>query len=153
MRLSAHGVTVDAPPGWEARIQRHPTDDGSTSNPVLHAATFPLPNRRGDFGTGAVERMKGDDVLVVLFEYDPEAVRTALFGNRGRPRPRPVDFHPQQLQRTLPGQSGCQWFYAESNRAFCLYIVLGSHANRVRLVPAAQQLLDTVSVRPGGTTW
>ena len=94
---------------------------------MLHAGNFALPERRGDFGGGAVERMGPTNVLVVLFEYDQASARTPLFARIDRPQPVPSDFAPNQLQRIIPGQSGAQYFYSEAGRAFCLYVVLGSH--------------------------
>lgn len=151
MRVDRLGLAVDVPAGWDVRVSRRPAAEGSTANPVMHLANFALPERRGDFGSGAVERMRPDDVLVVLFEYDEEATSTPLFAQRGRPRPAPADFSPRQLQRTLPGQSGVQYFYSEAGRAFCLYIVLGSHGRRAALVPSVNALLGrlTVAARAG----
>lgn len=146
MRLARLGLAVEVPAGWNARLSRRPASAGATTNAVLHLASFPLPDRRGDFGSGAVERMGPDDVLVVLFEYDPQATATALFARQGRPRPRPEDFSTRQLQRALPGQSGVQYFYSEAGRAFGLYIVLGSHSRRAALVPVVAGLLDGLRV-------
>jgi hypothetical protein len=147
MRVAAHGLAVDTPPGWDARIYRRTqTDDGEDNHPVLHAANFALPTVRGDFGSGAVDRMRADDVLVVLLEYGADSAGTALFAHRGLPRPRTDDFDPRMLQRTLRGQSGGQWFFTDGERAFCLYVVLGSHARRARLVPRVHELLDRMAI-------
>lgn len=146
MRVQQLGLAVDVPAGWDVRAFQRASADGATVNPVLHLATFALPDGRGDFGSGAVERMGPDDVLMVLFEYDPDAATTPLFAARGRPQPKPEDFSTRRLQRTLPGQSGVQYFYNEGARAFCLYVVLGSHARRAVLVPHVTELLTGLSV-------
>jgi hypothetical protein len=147
MRVAAHRLAVDTPPGWDARIYRRaPEDPEEQTHPVVHAANFPLPPSRGDFGSSAVPRMGGDDVLVTLVEYDAASARTPLFRNMGMPRPRPTDFDPRKLQRVLPGQSGGQWFFHIGDRAFCLYVVLGSHSRRARLVPHVHALLDRLSI-------
>jgi hypothetical protein len=147
MRVAAHGLAVDTPTGWDARIyRRRQTEVGEDNHPVLHAANFPLPAERGDFGSGAVDRMRGDDVLVVLIEYGADSAGTALFADQGLPRPRATDFDPRMLQRTLPGQSGAQWFFTSGSRAFCLYVVLGNHARRVRLMPRVHELLDQLAI-------
>ncbi len=148
VRLERLGLVVEVPSGWSARVSRRPASAGATTNAVLHLATFPLPDQRGDFGSGAVERMGPDDVLVVVFEYDPQASGTALFTRRGRPRPTPADFSTRQLQRALPGQSGVQYFYTEAGRAFCLYVVLGSHSRRAWLVPKVAGLLGGLAISP-----
>jgi hypothetical protein len=145
--MIAHGLRVSALPNWDARVYQRPAAEGERTFAVMHAANFPLPKRRGDFGSGAVEIMRARDVLVVLFEYEPEAVGTALFQRRGMPRPKPEDFSPRALQRTLSGQSGVQYFFHQNARAFCLYVVLGSHAHRRRLVTAANQLITSVAIQ------
>ena len=85
-------------------------------------------------------------VLVVLFEYEPAAAHTPLFRATVRPAPKVGDFHPDQLQRTRRGQSGAQWFFTERNRPFCLYVVMGGHAQRARLLPQVRALVDHVVI-------
>jgi hypothetical protein len=144
--VKAHGLAVVPPPAWDVRVYRRRPDDGECTYPIMHAANFPLPQRRGDFGSGAVEIMHTTHVLVVLFEYEPAAAHDALFARRGLPTPHHEDFSPSALQRTLSGQSGVQYFFNDRGRAFCLYVVLGSHARRRRLVTVANQLLATLSI-------
>jgi hypothetical protein len=115
---------------------------------VVHLGTFPLPQGRGDFGSGAVEIMRSDDLLVVLFEYGPESAGTALFARGGVPRVTAADFAPNNMQRPIPGQSGAQYFFNQSGRAFCLYVVLGAHARRQELVPEVNQVLDGLRIDP-----
>jgi hypothetical protein len=147
--VRAHALTVEGPRGWDLHVYRRATDDAATAYPVMHAATFALPSNCGDFGVGAVERMSAEDVLVVLFEYEPGAAHTPLFRRTERPRPRVTDFYPQALQRTVPGQSGAQWFFTENDRAFSLYIVMGSHQRRARRIPEVHALLDGLTVHRG----
>jgi hypothetical protein len=145
--VSAYGLRVEAPSGWDVHVYRRHPDDGSVGYPIVHASNFPLPRSRGDFGVGAVERMATDHVLVVLFEYEPEAAGTPLFRSTRRPRPQLTDFRPDQLQRIVPGQSGAQWFFTERGRPFCLYVVMGSHARRRRQLPDVNRLLDSLTVQ------
>lgn len=140
-RISSHGLALDVPAGWDARIYRRAAEAGATTHPVLHAANFPLPSERGDFGSGAVELMGPTHVLVVLIEFHPAAASTATFASQGVPRLDPAAFDPAGLQRILPGQSGFQRFFSVKGRAFCLYVVLGSHARRALLIPEAERLL------------
>ncbi|HVM26820.1 MAG TPA: hypothetical protein VM433_04010 [Mycobacteriales bacterium] len=152
MKLRAHGMAVERKPGWEVRIGRRSADGGEPGGrprPVLHAATVPLPETRGDFGGGVTPLLTSDDVFVCLFEYEPEAVGTPLFATKGRPSVRPADFSPAQLQRTIPGQSGMQYFFSEGDRAFCLYVVLGSHARRAALVRKVNDVLATLDLDAG----
>lgn len=145
MRLQQYGLTADLPAGWEGRIlRREPaaplgrarTAEEENVQPVVHAGNFALPEDRGDFGSGAVDVMRGSHVFFALVEYGPESVGTALFANDRPPWPLdPSAFSPTQLQRTIAGQSGYQSFFTVEDRAFCLFAVLGSHVDRRALVP------------------
>jgi hypothetical protein len=160
--LQAHGIRVGLPAGWDGRIAVRREGGGeklvtatgphvatAQSRPVMHLANFGLPADRGDFGSGAVELMGDGDVFVVLFEHEPASSTTALFRTEGLPRtlsPRDFDFF--TLRRGIAGQSGHQAFFHEGGRAFCLYVVLGSHARRARLVPMVNKVLATVALTP-----
>lgn len=154
MKVRGHGMAVDTPPGWEVRIGRR-TPDGqesaARSRPVLHAATVALPEVRGDFGGDVTGLLGTDDVFVSLFEYEPEAVSTPLFATRRRPALTAAHFSPVGLQRSIAGQSGRQYFFQESGRAFCLYVVLGSHARRAALVRRVSAVLDTLELSEGSS--
>jgi hypothetical protein len=151
MKLQSHGIETDLPPGWEGRIgvRQRPTEAtrsigevGERPNPVVHLANFALPEQRGDFGSGAVDLMGADDVLVVLFEYGPECVGTALFRRQGLPTNlTPRMFSSAALQRTISGQAGCQIFFTEAGRAFCSYTVLGRQSSALRVLPQANATL------------
>jgi hypothetical protein len=162
--LRAHGIGVGLPAGWDGRIsvRRDGAPDlaisatgtrvgALVSRPVMHLANFGLPNDRGDFGSGAVELMGDGDVFVVLFEHEPEATATALFRSVGMPTPQPGEFDPYNCRRGIPGQSAYQAFFQDSGRAFCLYVVLGSHAHRHRLVPQVNRVLAGVRLDAGAT--
>src|SRR5262249_33490362 len=85
MRLAAHGVNLALRSGWEGRIMRRDAvePDGERTYAVVHLATFPMPEQRGDFGGGVTELMRSPDALVILFEYGPESIGTALFSTQG----------------------------------------------------------------------
>lgn len=155
--LTAGGLSIALPKGWEGEIfNRAPTVDGrSLGGPagdsevarnVVHMANFALPAERGDFGSGAVELMNSGAVLVILFEHGPESVDTPLFARTGIPQLDPSEFHPQQMQRTLAGQSGRQIFFNAAGRAFCLYVVLGAHRQREVLVPLVNDVLASLDI-------
>lgn len=151
MKVHAYGLAVDSPAGWEVRIGRRSaagTAPGADPRPILHAATIALPEERGDFGGGVTGLLGGEDVFVTLFEYEPAAADKALFAVRGRPRPTAADFSPMGLQRTIPGQTGRQWFFSEGGRAYCLYVVLGSHSRRAELVQRLSPLLASLTLDP-----
>lgn len=163
--LRAHGIGVSAPVGWDGRISvrrdgapQQPFTAAGTrmpqirSRPIMHLANFGIPGSIGDFGSGAVELMGEQDVFAVLFEHEPESAATALFRSVGVPRNLTVrDFEPSTLRRGIPGQSAYQGFFQESGRAFCLYVVLGSHARRARLVPLVNRVLASVRIAPAVT--
>ncbi len=157
--LSSGGVTVGLPTGWEGEIfNRAPdapnrslsidTSDTEVARNVVHLANFALPAERGDFGSGAVELMNSGAVLVILFEHGPESVDTPLFARTGVPQLSADEFDPQQMQRTLSGQSGRQIFFNDAGRAFCLYVVLGSHRQRGVLVPLVNEVLASLDITP-----
>ena len=158
MKLSAHGIETDLPPGWEGRIamRAQPTaatrglgDQAEVPHPIVHLANFPLPEQRGDFGSGAVDVMNANHVLVVLFEYGPECADTALFARQGRPTTlKPAMFSSSALQRTLPGQAGCQVFFTEAGRAFCCYTVVGLQSAAARVLPQANATLAATRILP-----
>jgi hypothetical protein len=60
--------------------------------------------------------------------------------------PKPSDFSPDVLQRTRAGNTGAQWFFAVSGRAFCLHAVLGSHARRAPGAAKVAQLLHGLTI-------
>lgn len=148
--IAAHGLRVALPPRWEARLFLRDglaaAWDGESANPVLHLANFALPPRRGDFGSGAVEMMGTRHAFVSLLEYDGGEAGQPLFAARGMPRPTLRDFAPNALQRRLPGQLGCQRFFTESGRAFCLYIVLGSNDDSAQLIDELHGVIDNLTV-------
>jgi hypothetical protein len=143
------GLTVDPPAGWEATIYRRQPLPGERTYPVVHAATVPIPTDRGDYGSGVVERLGPDDVFVAVLEFGPDAAGSRLFsGLRAVPGVTPDSFRPRQLQRTIRGQAGVQRFFTVAGRAFCLYAVVGSVANRVPLAARANQLIGSLGVSP-----
>lgn len=145
--LRAGGIGLRVPPGWEAQLRGEPAPRRGEGM-VLHAANFALPPARGDFGSGAVERMGPHDVLVCLLEYGTEDAVTELFRHRGVPRLAARDFSPSTMQRTIAGMAGAQSFFNDSGRAFCLYAVVGSWRGREHLVAKANEMLAAVTIEP-----
>jgi hypothetical protein len=147
MRVAHRGLAVITPSGWDARIYQRAADTpGEVTRPILHAADFALPNVRGDYGSGAVEVMAPGKVFLSLIEFDAAEATTPLFSN---PRPSRItagEFGPNQLQRGIPGQAGAQFFFSERGRAFCLYVVIGSYAQRAALVERANQIFQGMEI-------
>ena len=147
--LSAEGITVDLPPGWEGAIGSESTlNDGSVRNVVAHFASFPLPSRRGDFGGGAVDLMGPNDAFISLFDYGRQSAGTALFATEGAPTALDAGhFDRSVLQKPLPAHSGVQRFFTASGRAMCLYIVVGSHIDRAEVLPEINKFLSSLTIR------
>lgn len=162
MRIQSHGIDAELPPGWEAEIvvrDAEPAEGtgaagraavSETMMPVAHFANFPLPGERGDFGSNAVEVMHAGDLLVCLIEYDRASASSELYAREGLPTIQPDQFSPESMQRALPGQSGTQEFFHVGDRAFCLYVVLGSHARRREAADTVNAFLRDLSIDPQG---
>ena len=147
MTLVAGGLRLELPPGWEARVRRQAASQpGRPGNVLLHAATIPLPEERGDFGSGVVERLGPDDAFLAVFEYDAEDASKVLFKAPRIPVPKPSDFSPDVLQRTIGANTGAQWFFSVSQRAFSMHAVLGSHARRAPGATKLARLLQGLTV-------
>lgn len=149
-RLERAGISIEVPDGWEGAASGGDfalLSDGRRQPTLFHLASFPLPAERGSFGSGAVERMGSGDVMVVLFEYGSESADTPLFATRGIPRALdPQAFDRQALQHGVQGQSGLQHFFTHNGRAFCLYVVVGSHIDRVELVARVNDALSSLEI-------
>lgn len=153
MTVSGQGIAASSVRGWDIRIFRRPPDPPETTHAVLHAATFALPASVGDYGDGAVQRMRPDDVFVALCEFHPSSAGSALFASSGLPSPlRPQDFSRTSLQHAVGGQAGVQRFFTASARAWCLYVVIGSFDDRVRLTTRANELISGLEVQALGAT-
>jgi hypothetical protein len=150
-RIRLSGIELDVPDLWEARISKGSQfSAGGDQYSIAHAATIPLPSNRGDYGSNVVERLGPHDIFVSLVEFGSEAANTELFPNVAE-LPREItaeEFHPKQLQRVIPGQAGKQVFFTYEGRAFCLYVVFGSVAQRRRLTTRLSGLLAGISVEP-----
>ncbi len=152
--LKAHGIGVEPPPGWDAQIYSRSADPrimtpqgvSEIVPPIAHVANFALPPVRGDFGGGAVELMESGAVFIALLEHDASEADTALFVGKGIPWPLNADdFDPNNLQRGIGGQAGCQRFFLVNGRPFCLYVVIGSHRLRYVLVREVNAALAAVT--------
>ena len=147
MMLTGAGITVDLPAGWEGAI-RPPANlpDGARRHSVTHLANFPLPAVRGEYGSGAVDLMSNGDALIVLLEFGPESVGTVLFGKTRPPFLRASDFSRDTLQQRVAGHGGCQRFFMEADRAFCLYVVVGDYIDRVDVLQSINSVLNRITI-------
>lgn len=145
-RLSAHGLRVELPDGWDGRIYRRQNEVDASERRALHAANFALPANRGDYGGGVTEEMERDGVFVTLVEFHPDNANEGLFASQGLPRVTAGAFAPDAMPRAVAGQAGAQFFFSKGDRAFCLFVVIGSYADRGRLVPVANQIIETLEI-------
>lgn len=145
MRVSGHGIALDAPKGWDVRIGRDP-DEGLA---VAHLASFPLPPAVGGFGGEAIDAMPPGGVVVSLLEYEPAAAARALFAGRSRfPRLRVRDLDPAAITHAMPGRAGAQRFAVLGGRPFCAYVVVSAARDVRPLLDAANRALASVEVAP-----
>ena len=120
---------------------------------MLHACTRALPAERGDLGGGVVEVLRPRGRV-----RRPGRARLRRWPGQGLfappracPRLAPSQFGPDRLQRVVPGRSAAQHFFTEGGRAFCLFVVLGSHARRMALVPRAAQVVGGFAITDRAT--
>ncbi|HET6211208.1 MAG TPA: hypothetical protein VFD94_12530 [Jatrophihabitans sp.] len=116
------------------------------SHPVLHLANFALPGSRGDFGTGAVERMGSGHVFIAVLQFGADCLGSALYAPQGFPRLAARDFNPNGLQRRVAGQAGFQHFCTVADRPLCLYVVLGAHRQAAALCPEINDVIERIEV-------
>lgn len=154
-RLSAYGIGLDVPTGWEAELSLHQDAEeiDASSAPageglvVLHAANFWLPNERDDYGSEALETMGPAGVFIALVEFDRGAVGSLLFERHGIPADlQPDDFDPAALRRPMREQAGLQRFFYSAGRAFCLHAAIGSHNNRYMLTQDVNSILSSLTI-------
>jgi hypothetical protein len=89
------------------------------------------------------------EAMGLVLEFGPEAANSQLFKPTAAiPGLTSDAFRPRQLQRVILGQAGAQRFVAVQGRAFCLYAVIGSIANRGPLATRVNQLVGSLSVQP-----
>lgn len=146
-RLAANGVEIVVRDGWEAEFSELRAGAGTPPRSLVHLANFSLPVERGDYGSGAVEAMDAGGILIILMEFDPTSARSAMFSGTGVPVAlAATDFSPEALQRRLAGQAGAQRFFRRGERAFGLYVVLGSHRQAGLLVREVNLSLAGVTI-------
>lgn len=139
---------VELPPGWEGRcFSRRVEVTGERTHSVLHIANFALPAHVEDYGGGAVERLRAGDAFLAILEFGVESAGTNLFGHTTVPVLTNDSFEANHLQRGIVGQSGAQEFFTVAGRPYSLYVVLGEHLSRFRLVPALNDVLRNVRFR------
>lgn len=158
MRVTGPRIAIEVPPGWEAEIYQPAREHrlpGEGPLPdvvleqapiVLHAANFPLPPGRGDFGHDVIEGLSMMQVFVALVEYGPGDASKALFAADGLPDLQPEDLTAAAIMGPVLGQAAVQRFFHVGDRAFSLYAAIGSDRMRGRLVPAIKEVLAGLEI-------
>jgi hypothetical protein len=149
-KLSALGLSVELPPGWEGRVVVMTAEDG-TRYPNLHAGNFAVRPEGSTFGQYSIERMDVQKAMVVVVEYGPASVGTALFSSgRWPPSLLVVDLNPANFPGPAPeGLAGNQNFVTVNGRAFCIYTVLGLVGGAAPLMPQVNHVLESIAVERG----
>ena len=146
-RLGANGVEIAVRDGWEVEFSELRANPGAAARSLVHLANFALPVERGDYGSGAVEAMDSGGILIILMEFDSTSARAAMFSGGAVPDGLVADdFSPEALQRRLAGQAGAQRFFRIADRAFGLYVVLGSHRQAGLLVREVNLSLGGITI-------
>jgi hypothetical protein len=146
-QLAAYGIGIQVPNGWDGRIlRRRAADSDERSRAVVHIASFPMPEGRGDFGVGVTELMRSGDAYITLFEYGPESLGTPLFATEGVPRLTVDLFTSRRLRRTRPGQVGCQLFFTANRRPFCLDVVVSGRLHLRSVIPQMNRMLQALDL-------
>jgi hypothetical protein len=141
--LEAHGLKIELPHGWSGRVFSR---EGGIA--CLHAGTFPVALRDGEFGDYSTSAMPSKAAFIAIPEYLPgkglEPGR-GLFASRRLPLPLdPLGFSARGLAHPRPGQLGMQHFFTASRRPFCLYVVVSGE--RWQQLPAVNHVLRSLRV-------
>jgi hypothetical protein len=149
--LSAHGISIELPAGWNGRVFDRPG-----SGATLHVGDFQLALGDGEFGDASTAAMPPSATFVALAEYRPGAglqPGRGLFAARGLPsRLDPTAFTAAGLAHPRRGQVGMQHFFTASGRPFCLYVVIaGSGPLRRRRLAVLDRVLATVRIAPAAS--
>jgi hypothetical protein len=157
MILDAHGLRVELPRGWSGRLFARAHDVAT-----LHAGSFPVALRDGEFGDHSTALMPHEASFLALTEYRPGgglAPGHGLFASRRLPRRLdPSTFSVSGLAHPRPGQAGMQHFFTARGRPFCLYVVIaGRGTTRRHQLAVLDHVLGTVKIasrepRAGATT-
>lgn len=168
--ISAHGISIRIPGRWDGRIfrrdQRGPltarpapgeqpasaatlgpaAPAGGHTYPMLHIANFALPEGLGDYASEACESMRPGELVLCLLEEGPESARAPLFRREGVPTLRARHFDRWRMHRPLPGMAGTQQFFHKGDRAFVLYVAVGSEARLPTVLPQINAVLASLHI-------
>ncbi len=148
-RLASHGIGIDVPKGWEGRIFVPDLDPPAINLPILHLTDAVLTVERSSYAPELAARAGGSGTLLALLEFDHTLANVGLYGPRGLHLPLTRGrFHHRALQFPSRVQEGHQRFFSEGDRAFCLYVVLGTGRGVDRRLGQVNRALASLEIRP-----
>ena len=127
-RLTAHGVSIEVPPGWEGRVSRRGGPLPGAA--IISVGSFPISAREGGTPLTPPREMQREDVLLVLSEtlpnqkLPPERPRIEAVGRRG------------SVDR----------YFVASGRAFLLHATFGSRRPPARMIGHANDVLASLKI-------
>lgn len=148
--LSDHGITIDVPHGWEARLSVPDLPPPAVNLPVLHMADLPLGTRRSSYAVETAASMPAatGGAVVSLVEFESHLANAGLYAPQGAPRIRPADLDPRALQFARADQAGVQRFFSMQGRAFSLYVVASVDRGTQRRLSAVNAALASLRIEP-----
>lgn len=156
--LADHGISIDVPAGWEARMSVPDLAPPAVNLPVLHMADYRLATTRQSsyaIETAAAMEKRTGGVIVSLIEFGSELANMGLYAPQGAPTLHPRDLDGRALQIPRDDQGGVQRFFSLSGRAFSLYVVASLDRGTERRLAAVNGTLASLQVDPapqGGTS-
>jgi hypothetical protein len=147
--IMSHGIAIDVPAGWEARMFVPDVPPPAVNLPVLHLTNTILTHERSSFAPELAARGGGTGALVALLEFEHTLADKGLYAPQGLDLPLGRDrFHPRALQVPSLVQEGHQRFFSRHGRAFCLYVVLGTGPGADRRLHAVNEALASLRIQP-----
>jgi hypothetical protein len=148
--LVDHGISIDVPAGWEARLSVPALPPPAVNLPVLHMADFAMPRRRSSYAveTAATMGRAQGGVVVSLVEFGSDLADVGLYAPQGAPTVHPRDLDTRALQIPRRDQGAVQRFFSVSGRAFALYVVASVDGRTVGRLTAVNAALASLQVEP-----
>lgn len=135
------GISMDVPNGWSSEIYNN-QPRGLPSSALVHLASFQLPVKDDDIGTNAEQKMKSDDILIVVLEstgsktgFEYPALRTRLKIGR-------EDFLPA-FEGVPASHAFARRLFSTHKRRFMLWIQFGKKRVTDHNVQRANEVLGS----------
>jgi hypothetical protein len=135
-RITAHGVSIEVPPGWDGRISSRTWPLAGAV--LVQLASFELPEGDDLGGGRARSAMGADDVFVELAEGLRE---TTVPVPRGH-------IHPTERLASFGRYFFVDRFFVEQGRAFVLHITFRERQPAKTLIPRINEALETLEIEP-----